>query len=243
MKPFDIGLDDLMDAFDLESLDGFGDLMDDDETETRIIAPRLRKPITAAYRHAEEFAKAVSLEKDAHYYAIVSGDFIFGDLLEALICDKETHVKNLDVATLSLSQNNIDSFRTIMDTGYCLKLNLIVSHYFFSHERKGLIPYIYQELDRGDRFQLSVAGSHCKIACFETFEGLKFSLHGSANLRSSSNVEQFTLTEDAGLYDFNMQFMDGIHRVYSTIKHGEQKGIAGRGKLWQQVHRPDAKTV
>ena len=234
---------DLFDAFDIESLDGFNpDILDNDGVETRIMQPRIKTPVPISFKFARRMAEAIQLTQGAHYYGIVSGQFIFGDLLEAIIVDGQNHIKSLDIATLSVSQDNIDSLRTIMDSGFCLRLSLIVSHYFYSHERQGLIPYIYQELDRGGRFQLSVAGSHCKIACFETFEGLKFTIHGSANLRSSSNTEQFALVEDPAFYDFNMAYINTIHDHYKTINQNIEaakalgKGtIAGRGRSWPQV--------
>lgn len=240
----EIGID-LMESFDLDSLEGFTlDLSDEPKQETRIMQPKLKRPVTVAYSNAQQLAKQIKLEAGANYYCIVSGDFIFGDMFEALLCDRGITVKNLDIATLSMSQDNVDSLRTIMDLGYCYKLNLIVSHFFYSHERAGLIPYIYQELDRGERFQLAVAGTHCKIACFETIDGLKFTLHGSANLRTNSNVEQFMLTEDAELYEFNMRYLSEITEQYKTIKQAIAEKvkpplgkIAGRGKLWQLVQK------
>lgn len=234
---------DLFDAFDIENLDGFNpDILDTDGVETRIMQPRIKTPVPISFKFARRMAEAIQLTQGAHYYGIVSGQFIFGDLLEAIIVDGQNHIKSLDIATLSVSQDNIDSLRTIMDSGFCLRLSLVVSHYFYSHERRGLIPYIYQELDRGGRFQLSVAGSHCKIACFETFEGLKFTIHGSANLRSSSNTEQFSIVEDPAFFDFNMEYINTIHEHYKTINQNIEaakalgKGtIAGRGRSWPQV--------
>lgn len=248
-EEFDIDLgfeeeeSDIFDAFTIDSLEGFNtDILETDGVETRIMQPRIRKPVAVSYKFARRMARDIAITKGAHYYGIVSGQFIFGDLLEALIVDGQQHIKNLDIATLSISQDNVDSLRTIMDSGFCLRLSLIVSHYFYSHERRGLVPYIYQELDRGDRFQFSVAGSHCKIACFETFEGLKFTIHGSANLRSSANTEQFSIVEDPEFYDFNMEYINTIHQQYKTINHDIKaakatgKGtIAGRGKSWPRV--------
>jgi hypothetical protein len=234
---------DLFDAFDIESLDGFNpDILDNDGVETRIMQPRIKTPVPISFKFARRMAEAIQLTQGAHYYGIVSGQFIFGDLLESLIVDGQQHIKNMDIATLSVSQDNVDSLRTIMDSGFCLRLSLIVSHYFFSHERQSLIPYIYRELGHTDDFQLSVAGSHCKIACFETFEGLKFTIHGSANLRSSSNTEQFSIVEDPAFYDFNMEYINTIHDHYKTINHNIEAAkalglgtIAGRGKSWPRV--------
>lgn len=242
LKAFDT---EIFKAFDIDSAEGFTlDLAHEATQEKRIMKPRLKRPVKCAYTNAQEFAKNIALQPGVNYYCIVAGDFIFGDIFEALLVDGDVTVKNLDIATLSMSQDNVDSLRTIMDLGYCYKLNLIISHFFYSHERNGLIPYIYKELDRGERFQLAVAGTHCKIACFETIDGLKFTLHGSANLRTNANIEQFMLTEDAELYDFNMLYMRELCQQYKTIRQAaaeKQKPphgrIAGRGKSWHLVQR------
>lgn len=235
--------EELSEAFDIEDISGFDFKLDEFvHEETRIIKPALKRPRKVAYTYAKEFAEQIQLTKGLNLYAIVGGNFIFGDFLEALLVDGRNEVKRLDISTLSLSQENIDSLRTIMDLGFALELSLIVSHYFYSHERHGLVPYLYEELDRGNRFQFAVAGSHCKVICFETFDGLKFTVHGSANLRSSQNLEQLMITQDDDLYDFNMEYMRSIKEQYSTIKHAianKEKSpigaIAGRGKSWQQV--------
>lgn len=102
----------------------------------------------------------------------------------------------MTITTLSLSQNNIDSLHNLMEGGYIGELNLIVSVYFWAHEIHQLIPYIYRQLDINDRFQLCVGGIHTKTTQFETMGGRKVIIHGSANLRSSGSVEQFTIEEN-----------------------------------------------
>jgi hypothetical protein len=111
----------------------------------------------------------------------------------------------------------------------------IISSYFFSHERHNLIPYIYKRLDQGDRFQLAVAGTHAKTCIFETDCGRKVVIHGSANLRSSGNIEQVMVEENPMLYDFNKAYQDRILDRYSTIR----KEIRGK-ELWHQVARKRA---
>ena len=54
------------------------------------------------------FAKFSSFEKDMSVYSIVSGNFIFGDLLESMIIEQGVKVKTLYISTLSLSENNVD---------------------------------------------------------------------------------------------------------------------------------------
>ena len=69
---------------------------------------------------------------------------------------------------------------------------MLLSIYFYANEKYQLIPYLRKKLDVNNRFQLAIAGIHTKIVQFETNDGQKIVIHGSANLRSSGNVEQFT---------------------------------------------------
>ena len=95
----------------------------------------------------------------------------------------------MTISTLSLSQDNIDSLANLLDWGYIDELNLIVSAYWFSHERWSLVPYCYERLDKEDKFQLAVAGIHTKTCQFETLGGKRIVIHGSANLRSSGKED------------------------------------------------------
>ena len=131
-----------------------------------------------------------------------------------------------------MSQNNADSLNNLLEGGYVDELNLIVSDYFFSHERQGLIPYIYEVLDKEDKFQLAVAGTHCKLTMIETHCGLKITMHGSANLRSSGNIEHICIEENNALFDFNHEIQSAIIDKYKTIKKSVRHEI-----LWQAVQK------
>lgn len=226
----DFDLDAIMDEFDLESMSGFL-LSEDKPIRTRHMQPKIIKPEPVIFAHAAELAKATPLKPKMCFYALVSGNFIFGDYLEALVM-RGLVIDEMHIATLSLSENNVDSLKNIMLSGRCRKLNLIVSHYFYSHERNNLIPYIYRELDQGNAFQLAVAGSHCKIALIKTAGGHHLTIHGSANLRSSSNIEQIMINEDQRLYDFNRRFLDAVLKNHKTID--KRKAMRGE-QLWQQA--------
>jgi hypothetical protein len=146
--------------------------------------------------------------------------------------ENNIRAKEMTISTLSMNDNNVDSLANLLNGGFVDRLNLIVSSYFFSHYRTTLVPYIYQELDREDRFQFAVAGSHCKICMMETYSGHHVVMHGSANLRSSSNIEQVMIEEGKALYDFNHEIQLAIVQKYATINH-EVRG----GELWQAVQR------
>lgn len=215
---FDIGD---VGGFDLEdvNLSDFN-LMDGYEEETRIMKPKLYalKRSQVMYDNACRLAEDLPWEKEIRYDVIVSGNFIFGDFIEAFIVKNNAKVPRMTISTLSLSQDNVDSLVNLIVGGYVEELNLIVSAYFYSHERGALIPYIYQELDRDNRFQLAVAGIHTKTCHFETTGGKKIVIHGSANLRSSGNIEQFTIEENGELYGFYDEIYNEIINRYATIR-------------------------
>lgn len=216
--------------FDVElDLDNFGTILDNDGIESRYIKPAIKKNTLIKYEHAQEMAMNIGLGKGERTFAIVSGAFIFGDFIEALLDSRNLVADEIYLTTLSMSENNVDSLVNIMEAGRCNKLDLMISAYFFSHERHNLVPYIYDQLDRDDKFQLSVCGTHCKMALIKC-QDKYYVMHGSANLRSSNNLEQFEFEESEELYNFNREYFEEIAERYQTIK----KPLRGNA-VWQVV--------
>lgn len=188
------------------------------------------------YSNAKKLASKIDLDKNDRYNCIVAGNFIFGDFIEAFIVENNIKCLNVTISTLSLDQNNVDSLHNLIEGEFIEELNLVVSDYFYSHERGQLIPYIYRELDIDDKFQLAVAGSHTKICLIKSLGGKHIVIHGSANLRSSSNIEQFTIEENKELYDFYLEYHEAIIEEYKTINKNQKKHKSLRGKkLWEKV--------
>jgi hypothetical protein len=220
-KDFDINLDL---QFNMDFLN---------EHENRYINPKPHKEIPSTqlyFDNAIQLAKKLNIEKNQRADVILSGNFIMGDFIEALFYEKNIHAKKLIISTLSMSQNNIDSLVNLFTGGYIESLDLIISDYYFAHERNQLIPYMLKELDIKNTFQLAIAGSHTKIAMFETDGGKKIIISGSANLRSSGCLEQITIEENFKLFDFYKIHHNKIIKEYSIIN----KSIR-RSKLWQVV--------
>jgi hypothetical protein len=163
-------------------------------------------------------------------FVILSGRFIFGDFIEALIVKNNWLVNDLTISTLSMSVDNVDSLANLTNGGYVESLNLIVSDYFFSHERHDLMPYLYKTLDVEDRLQLSVASVHTKICMIRTQCGKKITIHGSANLRTSDNIEQIVIENNKGLYEFCYDVHSEIAERHKTIN----KPVRSK-ELWQTV--------
>ena len=233
MEDFNLGFEEITgidEEADLEMDFSAGFL---EEHDHRYINPRKIKKTPdnlLKFDNAIKLSRAIEMGTGSRSHVLLAGNFIMGDFIEAVFVTKNIHTKSLSVSTLSMSMNNVDSFRNLIDGGYVESLDMIVSGYFFSHERNALIPYMFEELDRDDRFQLAVAASHTKICLFETDGGKKFVIHGSANLRSSDNIEQISIEENPELYDFHKEFHDAIIADYNIINKDK------RGKqLWQVV--------
>lgn len=241
-----------MDSLDLDLDLDFGDIgfdagaMDADafdlsvsvetELETRIVKPAYHRATPQRMikaQHASDLVASIKLERGMRVHAVVSGDFIFSHFIRALLMDNDIKAKRMVISTLSMSQECVEALKDVCDLGYCDKLDLIVSAYFYSHERRALIPYIYEALDHdgGADFQLAVAGTHCKTVQIETEHGAKLVIHGSANLRSSGCLEQFSIEENPDLHDFHNEYADAILEAYSTIKKEVR-----RSKLWEAVN-------
>lgn len=208
--------------FELPDIDlNLMEFLPSDETEeTRYTLPKVvpMKEDFVLYDNAQKMARELRLGFGERFDAFVSGSFIFGDFIEAYLTTQNACAKKMTISTLSMSQNNVDSLHTLMEKGYIEELNLIISVYFWGNERSSLIPYIYKQLDIGDRFQLAVAGVHTKTVHFETLGGRKIIMHGSANLRSSGNIEQFTMEENQELYEFYDDHFNRIIDKYATIR-------------------------
>lgn len=227
---FDIDFDLDFDLADFQLIDRMTEnLGETPEPQGRILQPRVEKGEIlhkVMFENAEEFADQISLDPNVRTFAWVSGSFIFGDIVEALITRRRIGIKRLYIATLSLSQENIDSLKNVMLLmGDDLeKLVLVVSGYQYSHEKFNLVPYMYEELDDGtDRVQIAFGGYHAKIIAIETVYGNTLIIHGSANLRSSNSIEQIMVEQSRELFDFNAGIMDGIAERFGTINHNAEK--------------------
>lgn len=216
-------MDDFILDIDLDldlDLDGFaGD--EPSKISNRFVLPKIHrkvKTLAVKYERAEEFVQSCGqhILDGETVHALLSGNFIFGDFFEALAVKFNLLIDDLTLSTLSMSRDNVDSFNNLLAGDYLRSLNIIVSDYFWSHNRQNA-PYIYNKLDINNKFQLAVSGTHTKVALMRTGDK-KIVITGSANLRSSRSVEEIAIQTSDDLYDFHMEWHQEILREYGTIK-------------------------
>lgn len=176
------------------------------------------KEYQVKYKNAEKMAKEINFQKGDRVHALLSGNFIFGDFIEAFVTHHKIKVKRMVISTLSMSQENIDSLHNLLKWGYVEKLDLIISDFWYSHERKNLLPYTYKILDIDNKFQLAVARIHTKTVLIETEKGNFITMEGSANLRTSGNLEAIVIDSNKETFDFHLDWQEFILNKYNTIK-------------------------
>lgn len=210
------------------------DMFEDDENKpvaskfARV--KRFKRPSCVKYKYAQDLVKDIGIiEEGEHINAIVSGNFIAGDLIEAYLFDNNLEAEEILISTLSMSRENVDSLKNIQDFRLNGVMGLVISDFYFSHERKSGIEDIANELGNG-QFALAVAGIHTKITLIKTVCGQHIIIGGSANLRSSMNIEQITIDNCPVLYAFHREWIAGILNQYQATHQ-----MLRREKLWQQV--------
>jgi len=156
---------------------------------------------------------------DEQLHGITPGDFVMGDLIARTVATLGPP-RSITISTLSLSVKNTEMLARLLEEFPALSVEMAVSHYFQS--TNGEIFAAIQSLlvERfPDRFRVGVGRSHAKIILFD-FPGSDFVVETSANLRSSNNVEQFVISNDAELLKFHREW------IQEMIEAGEGGSLA-----------------
>jgi len=182
------------------------------------------------YEHAAAFALKVAAGISEGYtiHALLSGNFIFGDFIEALAVENGVTIERLTFSTLAISDENVISLGNMLESGFLGHLDMIVSSYFWSHNRSNA-EFIYEHLCDNRQSRIAVAGIHTKIAMLQTDKS-KIVIHGSANMRSSRTIEAVTIEHNPELFDFHDAWHQKILTDHAVTKR-ERRG----GDLWELV--------
>jgi hypothetical protein len=124
-------------------------------------------------------------------------------------------IKTLHIATLSFSKANGEQLAALVDVGAVGSVLMICSSYLSSTEKDLVCGLATALQERGQR--LVSRRCHAKVIAMELSDGRCLTIESSANLRSSRNIEQFTITHDRAVLDFHRTWME------SAAAGGSQK--------------------
>lgn len=170
---------------------------------------RRRRGIKALIR--PENARAVlahlPIGEDDRTHCILRGDFVLCDVIPAIIAARG-RCPHLRVATLGCSIANADTLAALVASGEVGSLTIVVSHYFQQVDKATVFRAVKARL--AGIACLAVTRSHAKVICLPTARGDHFVVEGSANLRSSDNLEQMAITNDRVTHDFHAAWLDQL---------------------------------
>ena len=151
-------------------------------------------------------------EEGGTTHCILRGDFVLADLIPHLL---ETHYcPHLRIATLGMSAENAQLLARMHKAGKFGKLTLVLSHYFEQVNKSTVYFEVRTALEGIAEFV--VMRSHAKVICCPRAldeAGMVrdwLVLEGSANLRSSDNLEQMTIFNEQAVHDFHAEWIDHV---------------------------------
>lgn len=213
----DMDLDFNLGDFDIvDNITGFG------ESQERICKPKIDLADVShvcTFENAEAFADQISLDPHERTFAWGNGNFVFGDILPALVTRRGVQPRKLYIASLSLSIENIESIAAMLEELHIERCVILLSAFFYSHEKFKLVKKMYELIGDDNRVQIVFGAYHMKFISMETLKGNYLTIHGSANMRSSNSVEQIMVEQTPEIYAFNSQIMEEIASKYGTINY------------------------
>jgi hypothetical protein len=183
----------------------------------RAFLSRIHRRRFACLREAADALTVLPEEEGQSVHCLMTGLYDLMHLLIVLLDRLGSPCAIMRVATLSLSRRNVQEMVALLDAGKIGRLDLLTSDFFRKHD-DDIFAELCQEFHaRGQR--VAAARSHCKIVCLLLEDGRRYVLHGSPNLRTNHNIEQFGIERDAELhahYDTWLDSMVTAHEVRPT---------------------------
>lgn len=157
--------------------------------------------------NAQAIVPLLPRDADERLHCILRGDFVLCDLIPAII-QARGRCPHLRIATLGMSAGNADTLATLQSRGQIGTMTLVVSHYFREVDKTSTWREVTQILK--DRCSFTVKRCHAKVICLPTESGDSFIVERSANLRSSDNLEQMLVLNDAETLAFHADWIDAL---------------------------------
>lgn len=175
----------------------------------RCITTREAKKLTARLtrtRNAVSQIKALP-KRDESLHCILNGTFALWDFVPAVLELTGEPIRDLIVATLGFSKNNVAALAELIDAGQVKHVSVLCSHYFSAADSDIYAQMV--ELCQKHGFPIAAMRSHAKLLLMAVGRR-RLVVESSANLRSCHNVEQATLFDNPKLYEFHGKWIQEL---------------------------------
>jgi len=162
--------------------------------------------------NARPIISLLPVHPDDRLHCMLRGDFVLCDLIPLIIAHRGA-CPHLRVATLGLSAANAEQLANLHAGGLIARITLVASHYFQQVDKTTTFQQVQSILSKCAT--LVICRSHAKVILLPTASGDFYVLEGSANLRSSDNLEQMAVTNDQETHDFHGGWIDALADEYA----------------------------
>lgn len=142
---------------------------------------------------------------DESLHFICNGNFGLWDVIPAILKLTKRRIRRADISTLSLSCSNIQSIDEFLTSGKIKYLHLIYSVYFA--KTSTIETNKLKAAIEGKNARIAALRTHAKILALELDDRTCLTVETSANLRSCSNLEQYTITNSKPLMNFHRDWI------------------------------------
>lgn len=148
------------------------------------------------------------------WHVLMPGAYDSFDLIDAMLEHAApATIEALHLASLGFNARNAKRLLKMMDADQVGRCTLTVCVYYEAeHNERDTCYLLAQELPRRGGWYVATR-SHCKIIAARFTDGRCYVIESSANLRSCRNLEQFTITHDAALFDFHRVWLQEVYEV------------------------------
>lgn len=164
--------------------------------------------------NAEKLAYDIHIQRADAIFVNLTGRFVFADFITFLIRVNKLDVEELTITSLSGSEQIFLMFEGLIENCGVKKVNLLLSKYYLRTEKikhTNTVNCLEQICQRKkEQFNVFYADLHAKNCLIRTKNGGFVSILGSANLKSSKNIEQMQIFENKQIYDFNYNFFKNL---------------------------------
>ena len=155
---------------------------------------------------------------DERTHALLRGDFVLFDLIPAIVASFGP-VSHLRIATLGLSAANAHGIARLVTSGRVERVTLVVSHYFQQVDRTTVYADVCAALTPIGVTPV-VTRNHAKVILLPFREhASRITIEGSANLRSSDNLEQVVVFNSVETHDFHAAWIDDLANLARPASH------------------------
>lgn len=184
--------------------------------ENTIIHKRRPKRANFNALNGERLSEIVTaLPKDGETFHIVSnGKYDFWSFVPVCLT-LMGNAAEFYGSTWTMNRANVLEMLDLYDTKRIGALNILTGTYFKARESAVCNTLIEGCQQRGQRFL--AFQNHAKIVLLRN-AGMNLVIEGSANFTANPRLEQYTMSNDAGLYEFHRGWME---EMFSHAKQGD----------------------